>query len=1619
MTPDRKAFYEYSSALIEPWDGPALVAFTDGQYLGCSLDRNGLRPGRFVVTHDDLVLMSSETGTVDIKPELVKRKGRLCPGQMFLLDLEEGRIIEDFAIKSRICGKYPYQQWLTKQVLDMAVVDQEHKAAILPATGGELALANPPAEDDADLSELVPELSRFGWTLESVELLLVPMCKNGMEALGSMGNDSPLSVLARSQHTIFEYLKHLFAQVTNPPLDSTRESCVMSLETLVGPEGDLTTTTEAQCHKIRLASPILTATQHAALLNLSDKGWKAKVIDITFDKHDGGNGLVQGLARAASEAATAVDAGFKIIVLSDQLADDSRVPMSSAMAVGAVHSHLVKLWKRTRVALVIDSGEAREVHHMCVLVGYGADAVHPRMAFQVINQLQLGSNAQASFIKAVHKGMLKVMAKMGISTLHSYKGAQIFEALGLGDDVINTCFPGTASRIGGPSIVTLGNSFVRAHHEAAERLRLGSKILRNPGDYHYRSNEGSEPHLNDPTSIAKLQEAARTNSRAAYEEYSRMINDLNSKCTIRGQLEFKSDGVTRIPVEEVEPASEIVKRFCTGAMSYGSISLEAHTTLAKAMNALGGKSNTGEGGEAMHRLLPMEDGSVSTERSAIKQIASGRFGVTSLYLSNADELQIKMAQGAKPGEGGELPGHKVVGEIAKVRHSTEGVGLISPPPHHDIYSIEDLKELIFDLKNSNPDARISVKLVSEVGVGVVASGVAKGNADHILISGHDGGTGASRWTGVKNAGLPWELGLAETQQTLVMNDLRGRVIVQTDGQLKTGRDVAIACLLGAEEFGFATAPLIAMGCIMMRKCHLNTCPVGIATQDPELRKKFRGTPEHVQNFLFMIAEEMRTIMANLGIRNLVDMVGRVDLLQANPALANNTNSLNFSKILIPSSSLRPHAAIRHVRKQDDLLATVLDQQLVKICAASLSLDPVETAETVNIKNTDRAVGCLLSHHVTKIWRGDQMPHDTIHISFNGSAGQSFGCWVCHGITFQLNGDANDYFGKGLCGGRLILRPPSTSTFTASENVIVGNVALYGATSGSVFIRGMAGERFCVRNSGAKAVVEGVGDHCCEYMTGGRVVVLGHFGRNFAAGMSGGIAYVYDPDHKLNGLINPEMVEVSPLSLERDVLELRSLLQQHRRYTDSDKAAGILAHFDRECENFIRVIPTEYRKVLERKEAEADAAAAAALARSPGRPRRVISRQRKFSRNSPSPPRTETKDDIEDSLLAKVVEKRPSNVPAPSKKRGFIEYGREVVKYRRPAERIHDWDELTDTTVDKKALLKTQAARCMDCGVPFCHQKTTGCPLGNKIPEWNEYVFRGDYKRALYALLATNNFPEFTGRVCPAPCEGSCVLGIIENPVSIKQIEVSIIDRGFAEGWIVPQPPAIRSNQTVAIVGSGPAGLAAADQLNKAGHTVTVYERDDRIGGLMMYGVPNMKCDKENVVQRRVDLMEAEGVVFRPSVSVGTDITLEELRSSNDAVLLAVGSTTPRDLTIPGRDSKGIHFAMDFLRANTKSLLDSKLADKNYIDVKGKTVVVIGGGDTGNDCIGTSVRHGAASVVNLELLPKPPQARADDNPWPQWPKVCAGPTLFLHELVYWFFCQSNRFTMGKCRVLCAR
>ncbi|WP_168563765.1 glutamate synthase large subunit [Crateriforma spongiae] len=1170
MDEDKRAFYEYFSSLMEPWDGPASVAFTDGKYIGATLDRNGLRPSRYYITHDDRVIMASEVGVVPVDPAIVKEKGRLQPGKMFLVDFEQGRLIPDEELKSDFARKMPYGQWLREQRIRLADLHPEEEG------------------HGFDSDTLLPRMQAFGYTAETMNFMLRPLVEQLRDPVGSMGNDSAIACLSDKPRLVYDYFKQLFAQVTNPAIDSIREEVIMSLECYIGPEQNLLAATPQHCHRLLVDHPILTNEEIAALKHINYQGWNSRVIDITYDRSEGKAGLTKTLDRISAEAEAAADDGIQLIVLTDREVGQGRIPVSALLATGAVHHHLVKTAKRTRVGIVVETGEAREVHHHCLLVGYGADAINPYLAFEALWQSRrdgllpesIGDDdaVVAAYRKGVAKGMLKVMAKMGISTLQSYKGAQIFEALGLKDEVINKCFANTASRIQGVSFDVIAEESIRRHElgypsESVDRQRQ----LPNLGEFHWRA-EG-EKHAWSPQAISNLQIAARNNNEDAYWKFAHTINeDSRNRCTLRGLLDFKDDPSKAIHLDEVEPASEIVKRFCTGAMSLGSISAESHESLAIALNRVGGKSNTGEGGEDPRRFQPLPNG--DSKRSAIKQVASGRFGVTIEYLTNADEIQIKVSQGAKPGEGGELPGRKVDDYIASIRYSTPGVGLISPPPHHDIYSIEDLAQLIHDLKNANRAARISVKLVSEVGVGVIASGVAKAHADHILISGDTGGTGASPLTSIKHAGLPWELGIAETHQVLVLNDLRSRVVLQTDGGLKTGRDVVIAALLGAEEFGFSTAPLITLGCIMMRKCHLNTCPVGIATQDPELRKKFSGKPEHVVNYLFMVAEEARRIMAKLGFKSIDDMVGHTEVLMTDKAIKHwKSDGLDLTPILAPAAKPHDDVEVRCVMAQDHGLERSLD--IRKILPEAQSAIDTGTPVVIQspVVNINRTVGTILSNEVAKKHGQAGLPDDTIRIELSGSAGQSLGAFLAHGVTIDLEGDGNDYIGKGLSGGKIIVYPPRESTFDAHENIIVGNVCLYGATGGEAYFRGRAAERFCVRNSGARTVVEGVGDHGCEYMTGGRVVCLGATGRNFAAGMSGGIAYVWDRQGDFNLNCNLATVALERIDSPEEEAEVREMIQNHADYTGSATAKTALDNWDQFMTECVKVMPTDYKRVL--------------------------------------------------------------------------------------------------------------------------------------------------------------------------------------------------------------------------------------------------------------------------------------------------------------------------------------------------------------------------------------------------------------------------------------------------------
>jgi glutamate synthase (NADPH) large chain len=1176
MSPEKRAFYEFQSCLMEPWDGPASIAFTDGIRIGATLDRNGLRPARYYVTADGRVVMASEAGVLNIPPQDVVAKGRLQPGRMFLVDTSEQRIVSDDELKHRIATEQPYDEWVREWLVKLN------------------ELPPPPRVIEPDHETVLRRQEVFGYTAEEVRMVIGPMASTGTDPVGSMGNDTPLAVLSEHAQLLYSYFKQLFAQVTNPPIDAIREEIIMASEMAIGPEGNLLEPTPQSAHQLELPSPVLSNEELEKIRHLSDDDphlFKAIVLPIVYKVREGGAGLRKAIELVRTRSSEAIAEGHNIIILSDRGHNADEAPIPALLAVAAVHHHLVRSGTRTQVGLVVESGEPREVHHFALLIAYGASAVNPYLAFETVHdQVRLGmipgpaDVAEKKYIKANAKGIVKVISKMGISTIQSYHGAQVFEAVGLNQDFVDEYFTGTPTRIGGIGIDVVARE-VRMRQEQAypPKRPIYHKQLGTGGDIQYRAS--GEQHLFNPRSLAALQFAARSGSYEAFKEYSKLIDDQSDRLvTLRGLMEFRSNHRPPLELDDVEPVESIVKRFKTGAMSYGSISREAHETLAIAMNRLGAKSNTGEGGEDPVRFETLPNG--DSLKSAIKQVASGRFGVTSAYLVSAREIQIKMAQGAKPGEGGQLPGHKVYPWIAKVRHSTPGVGLISPPPHHDIYSIEDLAELIHDLKNANPAARISVKLVSEVGVGTIAAGVAKAHADVILISGHDGGTGASPISSIKHSGLPWEMGVAETHQVLLVNDLRSRVAIEVDGQLKTGRDVVIGALLGAEEFGFATAPLVTLGCVMMRACHLNTCPVGVATQNPELRKRFTGDPQYVVNFMTFVAREVREYMAQLGFRTVEEMVGHPERLEMRRGIDHwKAHSLDFNRIIYQPPVPKTVGRTCRITQEHKVDVALDSTHLIPLCGPALERGEKVEAD-LEVCNTNRVVGTTLGSEITRRYGEEGLPEDTIKLHFRGSAGQSFGAFIPKGLTLTLEGDTNDYVGKGLSGGKIALFPPRESTFVAEENVIAGNVALYGATSGEAYIRGVAGERFAVRNSGAVAVVEGVGDHGCEYMTGGRVVVIGKTGRNFAAGMTGGIAYVLDEGGAdRNGGVfertcNKEMVGLFPLSDPEETIFVKRLLERHLEYTGSARARALLDKWATTANHFVRVVPNDYRRVIE-------------------------------------------------------------------------------------------------------------------------------------------------------------------------------------------------------------------------------------------------------------------------------------------------------------------------------------------------------------------------------------------------------------------------------------------------------
>ncbi|MDP2984626.1 MAG: glutamate synthase large subunit, partial [Candidatus Latescibacter sp.] len=1305
MSEDKRAFYEYHASFMEPWDGPAAMVFTDGRYVGATLDRNGLRPARYTVTRDGLVVLASEAGVLDIPDDRIRSHGRLQPGKMFLLDLEQNRIIPDNVIKAKICRQRPYRHWVRNNKIELR---------------GLLAPTEIPPEAPA---LLLRKQQAFGYTEEELKMILAPMGAHGQEPVGSMGDDTPPAVLSHRPQLLFTYFKQLFAQVTNPPIDPLREELVMSLMRFSGHERNLLAETPEHCRQLKLHHPILTPEDMRRLRSANHPDIVTGEIDILFPSDGDGAALRKALDFCFERAEKLMDSGVSFLILTDRNMNREYAPIPSLLAVSGLHHHLVREGKRSRVSLIVETGEAREIMHFALLIGYGASAVCPHVAFSTIRRLSEDGLydiptkpdlAVDSYITAIKKGLMKTMSRIGISTIRSYFGAQIFEALGLSRELIDTYFSGTVSRIGGIGLEEIARETLERYGYAFAGESAGAGLEPGGG---YKVRGGGEKHLWSPRAISRLQYAVRSNDYGAFKEYTRIIdNQSDEQITLRSLLQFRK--CNPVPIEEVEPVESIVKRFATSAMSMGSLSPEAHETLAIAMNRLGARSNSGEGGEDAARYVPSGNG--DNRRSAIKQVASGRFGVTTNYLVNADELQIKIAQGAKPGEGGQLPGHKVTREIARIRHSTPGVTLISPPPHHDIYSIEDLAQLIYDLRAVNPRGKISVKLVSEAGVGTVAAGVVKAKADIVVISGCDGGTGASPLTSIKHVGLPWELGLAETQQTLIRNDLRAGVRIHVDGQLRTGRDLAIAALLGADEFGFGTMALVSLGCVLLRKCHLNACSVGVATQDPNLRAHFAGRPEHVMNMMRFLAEDLREYMAMLGFRTAEEMIGHTEMLEPRTDIQHyKAKTLDLSAILYPSAdgsckSACGFSSAAHTERP------ALDKEIFSLAAPAL-----ETGQPVTIRaavrNIHRTVGTSLSAEIIRRFGEKGLPDGTVNIHLTGTAGQSFGAFLVPGVTLRLEGIANDYLGKGMSGGRIILTPPEGALFQPWENVIAGNVVLYGATGGEVYLYGTAGERFAVRNSGAVAVVESVGDHGCEYMTGGVVVVLGETGNNFAAGMSGGIAFVYNESETFDTRCNLDMVDIESVLSPEDELLLRNLIENHHRHTGSARAGKILESWDSSLPLFAKVMPVDYRESL----------------------RRIRFEENQENESMPA---------TEEVFLPSYLEHRRENPP------------------KRPVEeRIQDYREIETLLPPEKA--EIQASRCRDCGIPYCH--SFGCPVENRIPDWNLLVTRSSWRQANEILHACNNFPEITGRVCPAPCEAACTLSINMPAVTVRQVELQI------------------------------------------------------------------------------------------------------------------------------------------------------------------------------------------------------------------------------------------------------
>lgn len=1519
MGEDKRAFYEYHASFMEPWDGPAAMVFADGRYIGGVLDRNGLRPARYTITRDGIVVLASEDGVIEVPGDNIRTRGRLQPGKMFLVDLEQNRVVPDNVIKARISRQKPYRHWVRNNRIELR---------------GLLAPTEIPADEPVELRK---KLRAFGYTEEDLKRIIAPMAARGQEPVGSMGDDTPLAVLSNRPQLLFNYFKQLFAQVTNPPIDPLREELVMSLMRFSGKERNLLEETPEHCRQLKMHHPILTPGDMQRLRSAQNPDLRSGEVDILFPAGGDGKVLKKALDDCFAKAESYLDDGVSFIILTDRAMDRNNAPIPVLLAASGLHHYLIKKGKRSNVSIVVETGEAREIMHFALLIGYGASAICPYVAFSTIHQLCQHNRyegltnpnfAADAYVTAIKKGLMKTMSRIGISTIRSYFGAQIFEAVGLSQELVDAYFCGTVSRIGGISLDEIARETRERFMGAFDGQTLAELPLQWGGIY--QSRKTSEKHLWSPEAIATLQQALRTGNYELFKKYTAIINDQDSeRITLRSLLRFKK--AEPVPIDEVEPVESIVRRFATSAMSMGSLSKEAHETLAIGMNRIGGRSNSGEGGEDAKRFTPDKDG--TNRNSAIKQVASGRFGVTIDYLSSAEELQIKVAQGAKPGEGGQLPGHKVTREIAEIRHSTPGVTLISPPPHHDIYSIEDLAQLIFDLKTANPRARVSVKLVSEAGVGTVAAGVVKGKADTVVVSGFDGGTGASPLTSIRYAGLPWELGLAETQQTLVANNLREQVRVHVDGQLRTGRDLAIAAMLGADEFGFGTISLVALGCVLLRKCHLNACSVGVATQDPALRAHFRGKPEYVENLMRFLAEDLREHMAASGFRTLDDMIGRVDMLEMKPDVDHyKAQHLVLAPVLCvpePRDGSKLHNTF-----EGPVSIELNDLQKSILQAAEPTLKEGKSVKaSFAIRNIHRTIGTYISGEIARHYGTKGLPDDTVHFDFTGTAGQSFGAFLSRGVTLRIEGTVNDYLAKGMTGGRIIVVPPANATFDPGENVIAGNVVMYGATGGEVYLHGIAGERFAVRNSGAVAVVEGVGDHGCEYMTGGIVVVLGDTGNNFAAGMSGGIAFVFNDSEMFETRCNMDMVDIESVTTVDDEMLLKGLIERYHEYTGSRRAAEILGEWGSNLPLFAKVMPIDYKQSLLRVQYEEDT-------------------------------------DNESISATEEVFLPP-----------YMEHKRKDPPKRSVEERVNDYREIERLLPTHE--VEIQASRCRDCGVPFCHNYA--CPVHNSIPDWNILVANKQWRQALDTLQRTNNFPEITGRVCPALCEASCTLSINMPPVTIKHIELQIVERGWSNGWITPQPAHERTGRSVAVIGSGPAGLTVAQECARLGHEVTVFERDDSIGGMLRYGIPDFKLEKW-IIDRRLDQMREEGVIFETGVHVGVDLSAGYLMRSHNAVVLTTGAREPRDIDAPGRDLDGIHFAMDFLSQQNSINSGAIIDESRRLDAGGKRIIVLGGGDTGSDCVGTSHRHKAKSIHQIEILPKPGDDRPIDNPWPEWPVI---------------------------------